>query len=587
MKHFVKQSLFIFLLFLVCSNLSAQLPQLGKNKIEDIVAAMTLDEKIDLIMGLGDATWKNPPTGEKTVIIDQAAGCTYKIPRLGIPPTVLADGPAGLRINPSQEGADHLYYCTAFPTATALASTWNQQLVENVGKAMGNEVREYGCDVFLAPAINIQRNPLCGRNFEYYSEDPLIGGKLGAAMIRGVQSNGVGTAIKHFVANNQESNRQSVNEIISQRALREIYLRGFEIAIKESAPWMVMSSYNRVNGFHTAENRELLTTILRDEWGFKGMVTTDWFSGTDWTSQVYAGNDMLMPGCYQRDELKKAILDRRLDEKVLDRNVARILEYILKTPRFRNYRFSTRPDLAAHDIVARNAAEEAMVLLKNEGNTLPLKGVTTIALFGKTSYHFIAGGTGSGEVNYKQAVSLQEGLAKGGFKISPSLQLCYLHYIDSLVASKEDKDKKFAVDFSGEIALSDKLINDQVKKTAIAVITIGRCSGEGWDRKEGDYFLISQQERHLLKKVSQLYHAAGKKVVVILNIGGPIETASWKQYADAILLSWQTGQEGGNALADILKGNANPSGKLAVTFPVNYTDVPSSTTFPGEPAENP
>lgn len=578
----------ISIFFLLLANaMFAQLPQLGRDNIDDVIAAMTLDEKIYIVMGLGDENWTNPPNGKETVIVNGIAGRTWDIQRLGIPLTIMADGPAGLRINPNPEGATHTYYCTAFPTSTALASSWNIDLVTQVGQAMGNEVLEYGCDALLTPAMNIQRNPLCGRNFEYYSEDPLLSGKMGAAIVKGIQSNGVGTSVKHFIANNQETNRKSINEIISQRALREIYLKGFEITIKESAPWTVMSSYNRVNGFHTAENRELLTTILRNEWGFGGMVTTDWWSGTDATSQMYAGNDMLMPGCYQREELKKAIEDRRLDEATLDRNVKRILEYIVKTPRFNGYKYSNSPDLEAHNAIACNAAEESMILLKNKDKTLPFKKVKNIALFGKTSYNFIAGGTGSGEVNYKHAVSLKEGLESAGYNVVKPLEICYNNWIDSVRMAAKQDDRKHALDFVKEMSLSDNLIRPYVNNSDIAIITIGRNAGEGWDRKEDDYFVLSSEEKDLIRNVSELYHAAGKKVVVIMNIGGAIETDSWKQYPDAILLAWQTGQQGGIAIANLLDGKMSPSGKLAVTFPLKYADVPSSSTFPGEPENDP
>jgi beta-glucosidase len=293
-----------------------------------------------------------------------------------------------------------------------------------------------------------------------------------------------------------------------------------------------------------------------------------------------------MPGCNQREELLKALKNKTIDEKVIDRNLERILTYILRTPRFKGYNYSYHPDLTAHAAVSRSAATECMVLLKNDNNTLPFKGVKQVALFGKTSYRFIAGGTGSGEVNYEKAISIKDGFVNAGYKVLPQLETIYTHFIDTVMTNSKEENKKQVVDFHAELPLEKAVIEAQVRHSDIAVITIGRNAGEGWDRKASD-FSLSETEKKLIKDVAEVYHAAGKKVVVVLNIGGVVATADWRNLPDAILLAWQTGQEGGNALVDILKGNVNPSAKLPMSFPVKYEDVPSAKTFPGEPADNP
>lgn len=591
MKKDILLSVLLIMNILSYSQNFKYIPQLGKDKIEDVIGAMTLEEKVYLLMGLGDANWRNVVNEKETVIIDGCAGRTWDIPRLGITPSVLSDGPAGLRTDVHPKGLDITRFCTAFPTATALSTTWNTELVENVGKAMGNEVLEYGSDVLLSPAINIHRNPLCGRNFEYYSEDPLISGKMGAAMVRGIQSNGVGSSLKHFVANSIETNRKSINAVISQRALREIYLRGFELVVKESKPWTLMTSYNRLNGFYTSENYDLINTILRNEWKFDGLVMSDWWGGEDAVAQMNAGNDLLMPGCKQREELLTALKNKLIDEKTIDRNLKRILTFILKTPRYKGYAFSNKPDLKAHTLISRNAAEEGMVLLKNNKETLPFNNIKRVALFGKTSYRYIAGGMGSGEVNFKNASTINESFNNNGYKVEKQLETIYNQFIDSIKKTANDNhysqnNDKFIVDFHPELILTRAQINSQVKNNDLAIITIGRNSGEGNDRKVEDFSLTSI-EKQLIQDVSEAFHAANKKVVVVLNIGGVIATSDWRDYPDAILLAWQAGQEGANAIVDILVGKVNPSGKLPMTFPMKYADVPSATTFPGEPADNP
>lgn len=562
-------------------------PQLGKAPMDKVIAAMTLEEKAHLVIGTGmtGATGDAPVIGETRNLVPGAAGTTYPIPRLGIPAIVLADGPAGLRIDPLREGDDNTYYCTHFPIGTLLASTWNTELVEQVGESIGNEVLEYGADVLLAPALNIHRNPLCGRNFEYYSEDPLVSGKIATAYVKGIQSNGVGTSIKHYALNNQETNRMKNDVHVSPRAVREIYLKGFEIAVKESQPWTVMSSYNYVNGVYTSESKDLQTTMLRDEWGFKGMVMTDWFGGKDAVAQMEAGNDMLQPGrAGQFEDIVAGVREGRLSEAVLDRNVKRVLELIVKSPRFKGYKYSNKPDLKAHAAVTRQSAVEGMVLLENNG-VLPFSSsIRNIALFGTTSYDFIAGGTGSGNVNRAYTVSLAEGLTNAGYSTDSNLTSLYGKYIteetERLNPKSDDPMAMFMPKVrAGEFIPSAELLSKAVASNDVAIITIGRNSGEFFDRKIAD-FTLSANESGMIKAVCDAFHKAGKQVVVLLNIGGVIETASWKNLPDAVLCAWQAGQEGGNSVADVLKGVASPSGKLTMTFPVAYGDHASSANFP-------
>ena len=563
---------------------------------EEVMAQMSLEDKAHFVIGVGMKGFSGDDAviGATQSLVPGAAGTTYPLDSLGIPAVVLADGPAGLRIDAKRDGDSATYYCTHFPIGTLLASTWNTKLVEEVGQAIGEEVKEYGADVLLAPALNIMRNPLCGRNFEYYSEDPVVAGKTAAAYIKGVQKNDVGTSIKHFAANNQETNRMNTDAHISQRALREIYLKGFEIAIKEAKPWTVMTSYNYINGVYTSESKDLVQTILRDEWGYEGTVMTDWFGGKDGAKHIWAVNDMLQPGKNEQfDSIVSGVKSGKLDMADLDRNVQRVLNLVERSPRFQGYKYSNKPDLKAHAAVTRQSAAEGMVLMKNE-EALPFKeNVKNVALYGCTSYDFIAGGTGSGNVNHAYVVSLLDGLKNGGYIVSDELKTTYEKYIaDAKEAQKKaleemaKKDPKNATLVSfmpgtlpAEKQFTAEELAAQAEASDVAIITIGRISGEFLDRKQAD-FNLNDSEMKLIQQVCEVYHKAGKKVVVLLNIGGVIETTSWKDLPDAILCAWQAGQEGGNSVVDVLSGKQSPSGKFTMTWPIKFTDAYSSKNFP-------
>ena len=581
----------------------AQTPKLNANNIDEVIKAMTLQEKIELCVGTHRAS-DTSQGGKYADIVAGVAGATIGIPRLGIPYTLLADGPAGLRINPTRPYDSNTYYCTHFPIGTCLSSSWNTDLVTSVGSAIGDEVHRYGVDVLLAPGVCIHRNPLCGRNFEYYSEDPVLSGNIAAAYINGVQSQGVGTSIKHFAFNNQETQRLGNDAIVSQRAAREIYLKNFEIAIKKAQPWTVMSSYNLVNGKMTSERRDLLTTILRDEWGYKGMVMTDWGGGRDpirrphpgnvglsafngipdRAANMYAGNDLIEPGGEDDiEDIEKAVKSGKLDIKYIDENVKRILQYIVKTPHFKGYQYKNDPDLKAHALVTRNAAAEGTVLLENKG-VLPLSpDIKTVALYGVAAYRPIAGGTGSGDVNRRYTVSLVEGMRNAGYTVDNSMVDTYTKLLsdhDAAVA-KMNIPWWMPKPLASEAVPSDENIQKAAQNDDVAIVTLQRLSGEGADRTAKD-FNLNDTELQLLNKVTNAFHAQGKKVVVVLNIGGVIESKSWKNIPDAILLPWQCGQEFGNSVAELLSGKLTPSGKLPMTWPIAYQDAASSKNFPSD-----
>lgn len=563
--------------FLAAPAAQAQV-KLNADNIDEVIGQMTLEEKVHMVIGCGMAMGdgaKFPGT----------AGRTYDIPRLGIPSVYLADGPHRLAMATKRDFDSRFYYTTEFPSGTTVAATFNPDAAFKVGAALGEEVKDYGMDVLLAPGANLVRNALCGRNHEYYSEDPVVTGKIAAGYINGVQSQGTGTCLKHFAVNNQETNRNNNDSRLTPRPLRELYLKGFEIAVKESQPWSIMTSYNKVNGKYTCEDIDLTEYILRDEWGFKGMVMSDWNAGKDAVTSMIAGNDMLQPG---QDRQYKAILEAvqngTLDEAVLDRNIKRILEMVVKCHSFAGYKYANETDLKAHSQVDREVGAEGIVLLDNR-EALPLAaGVKNVALYGTTSYDMVPAGMGFGSTGRGYyTVSLVEGMRNAGYTVDADLIKQYKKHL-------ADEQKRLYPNGMPPFSLTppkradefvptaDELAR-QVKNNDVAILTFGRTSGEASDRRVEEFYL-KDNEAALIKQVAEAYHAAGKKVVVILNICSPVETASWKNSVDAVVCAFQPGAEVGNCVADVLTGKVNPSGRLPMTFAVKYGDAPSDANFP-------
>lgn len=559
-----------FLFTSICSY--AQTLKLSEKNIEKIIKAMTVEEKAQLVVG-GNYIVKDGKRGvaqNDTVI--GAVGMTKAIPRLGITGTLLTDGPAGVRIPSTRHGDKRTFFATAFPVATLIASSWDKDNARLIGEAMGQETLDYGCDVLLAPAMNIHRNPLCGRNFEYFSEDPMLTAWMATEEVLGVQSKGVGTSIKHFIANNQETWRIENNSIVSQRALREIYLKAFELTLKNAKPWTVMASYNKLNGTWTQAKPQLLHDWLRGEIGYQGLVMTDWTGELrSVIDNINADDNLMMPGLeVYVPQIVQAMRDGRISMQSLDNAVRHMLEYIVRTPTFKGYPKNGQTDLKEHSEISRQGAQEGIILLKNSQSTLPLSTDGNIALFGYGAYRgYIATGNGSGFVNTTNIVNVADGLELAGYKLNDELKALY-------------------ADAKDEINISKSYAEKRAIESDIAIVTIRRNSSEGCDRHnvKGDW-LLTDDEQASLKNIAEAFHNNGKRVVVVLNIVSPIESASWQSLADAIILPWTPGTEGGSAIANVLSGKTNPSGHLPMTFAVSYDDIPSSKNFPSNYHDQP
>ena len=514
----------------------------GAATTSDAAAELSLDEKADLLSG--QTLWSTKPAEH-----------------VGIHSLVLSDGPHGVRL---QDGAaDHLGInnslpATCFPPAVALACSWDAELVGRLGVALGREARALGVDVLLGPGINIKRTPLCGRNFEYFSEDPLLSGVLGAAHVKGVQSQGVGASVKHFAANNQETDRMRVSAEVDERTLREIYFPAFERVVTDAHPATVMCSYNKINGVSASANPWLLTTVLRDEWGFDGLVVSDWGAVYDRVSAVSAGTDLEMPGgAGAGAELAAAVRSGALDESAVDTALGRLRAL---TQRVHTDDKATPVDHDAHHALAREIAADCLVLLKNERQSLPLTLSGRIAVIGEFAQSLRYQGGGSSHVN---ATRVDEPLAE-------------------LRAVLTDARIDFAVgyDISGQAdasALRDEAVALAAKAdTAVLFVGLREADeSEGFDREHLD---LPADQVELIRAVARI---APRTVVVLFN-GGVVSLEGWHGEVDAILEAWLPGQAGAGAVADVLSGRVNPSGRLAETIPLRLNDVPSYLNFPGE-----
>jgi beta-glucosidase len=501
---------------------------------------LTLDEKASLLSG-------------------RDMGSTKAAEHAGIRPLVLSDGPHGVRFQGGE--ADNLGIhasvpATCFPPAVALASSWDADLVARVGQALGREARALGIDVLLGPGVNIKRSPLCGRNFEYFSEDPLVAGVLGAAHVEGLQSQGVGASVKHFAANNQETDRMRVSADVDERTLREIYLPAFERIVTQARPATVMAAYNKVNGTYATENAWLLTKVLRQEWGFEGLVVSDWGAVNDRVAAVAAGTDLTMPGDVKGDDtVAAAVRDGALDESVVDQAVARLRALAAATGGEKQ-----DVDLAAHHRLAREVAAECLVLLKNDNAALPLADTGSIAVIGEFATTLRYQGGGSSHINATEVDNPLEELRT----LLPATQIEYARGFDP--ASTADAAGLRA----GAVAAA--------AKADVSVIFAGlaeRDESEGFDR---EHIALPPEQVQLITAVA----GASRKTVVVLFNGGVVSMEGWHDAVDAIVEAWLPGQAGGGAVADVLTGGVNPSGRLAESIPFRLNDTPSFLNFPGE-----
>jgi beta-glucosidase len=509
------------------------------SKIDDIIKKMTLEEKAALCIGATPWT-------------------TTYIDHLGVPELRVSDGPHGVRreAKPDTLGGESLP-ATCFPTASCTASTWDVDLVHTMGEAIAEECIALGVDVVLGPGVNMKRTPLCGRNFEYFSEDPFLAGQMATAYISGVQSKGVGTSLKHFAANNQETRRLSTNSEMDERTLREIYLPAFEAAVKQGKPWTVMCAYNKLNGTFCSENRVLLVDILRKEWGFEGFVVSDWTAVHDRVASLKGGVDLEMPG--PRGLRVKAVVEAvrsgALEESLLDESLRCILGVVFKA---KNTAKGASYDKSAHHALARRIAAEGIVLLKNDG-ILPLKDQKHIVVIGRAAKKAYIQGGGSSHINTTQ-VDIP---------------------IDELKKLAEGAEVNFFEGYPEDGSFHHALINEAVKgarhaEVALLYLALPESKeSEGYDRPDLD---LTAQQVTLIKAVT----AAQPKTVIILNNGAPIVMSEWIDGAAAVIEAWMMGQAGGGAIADVLYGRVNPCGKLAETFPSRLVDTPAYINFPGE-----
>ncbi|MBN1219868.1 MAG: glycoside hydrolase family 3 C-terminal domain-containing protein [Anaerolineae bacterium] len=500
---------------------------------------MTLEEKAALCTGA--SAWTTTP-----------------VERLDVPELIMSDGPHGVRRMPNVHAmALESLPATCFPTASCLASTWDVDLIGELGQALAEECIALNVDVLLGPGVNMKRSPLGGRNFEYFSEDPYLAGELAANFINGVQGKGVGTSLKHYAANNQEFERFSINAEVDERTLREIYLPAFEKAVKQAQPWTVMCSYNKVNGTFASEHHYLLNEILKDEWGFEGLVVSDWGAVRDRVAALKGGLDLEMPGPQERrvQAVVEAVRSGQLDEAVLDESVRRILRIIFKakeTPKQGEF------DVDAHHQLASKIAAEGMVLLKNNG-LLPLKGQQQIAVIGRSAENAHFQGGGSSHINpTKVAVPFKE-----------------------LQTRAEDAEFTYAEGYPTDSSFRQDMIDQAVSVAQAADVALLYIAlptfkeSEGYDRPDID---LTEQQIALIKAVAQVQ----PQTVVVLNNGAPVAMSAWIGDVAAVLESWMMGQGGGSAIADILFGRANPCGKLAETFPLKLADTPAHINWPGE-----